>query len=119
MTGDEVIATASWEDEKSMLALRDRLNQEDGTSLNVDGAQYILEGDNRMLLRAATQPGQPDAYLIGMSTFVTDYAMRLMSGVLVLVASLWPAAKQVGVRGKVHVTIPLTIPIEVGKEAGV
>ncbi len=41
MIGDEVIAKVGWEDEKAMLALRDRLKKEEGTSTGVDGVQYI------------------------------------------------------------------------------
>lgn len=72
-----VIGPAPW-NEKSAVALKDRLDQLAGTPLGPNGDKYVKGEDHSLLIKVAPQPNRPEAYLVLARPIPTPDNMAIM-----------------------------------------
>ena len=89
----EVAAIVGW-DKASALAMRDRLKELPGVPLGLEGDEYVLDDEHRLLIKVAARPNVAEAYLVATLTFrVPEFLPEVLYNELAAVASVWRFSK--------------------------
>jgi CheY-like chemotaxis protein len=89
----EVAALVGW-DKASALAMRDRLSELPAVPFGLDGDEYVLDDEHRLLVKVAARPNVAEAYIVAEQTFrVPEFVPEVTYNGLAALASIWRFSK--------------------------